>query len=239
METKARISLAIIEDHPIFRQGIEDVLRLERDFEVVGRASTGEEGLALIRAFRPQLALTDLSLPDLDGVKLVKQVVWERFRTRVVILSAYDDPGQMLQAFCSGVWGYFIKDIQPTELVARLRWVAQGYYVVGDRTLTPAEFKRWLIEYSEIEGKSRQELTAISLPSPREMEVLSHLLLGRSNKQIAVAMGISPQTVKNHLASLFRKLGVKDRTQAVVYALQLGWVSAQSLKVNKNLEGLL
>ncbi|MCX8061287.1 MAG: response regulator transcription factor [Anaerolineales bacterium] len=230
-----RISLVIIDDHPLFRQGLEDVFRLENDLEIVGVASTGQEGLSLIKKLRPHIGITDVNLPDLSGLIIVKEVAKARLGTKMVLLTAYDDLAQKLGAFQMGARGYITKDVQPFDLVEQIRAVAKGYYIISDKILTHREFIEWLALQTNsynIEDKPN-EVTVVSSLSPREMEVLNHLSQGQSNKEIARQMGISHQTVKNHLASLFRKLGVEDRTQAVVFALQHGLVRMHPLETKE------
>jgi len=225
-QNQKKVSIVIIDDHPLFRQGVEDVLRLEVDFEIVGRASSGLEGLSLIRMLRPQIGTTDVNLPDLNGLMVVRHVTQEHLPTRMILLTAYDDMTQKILAFLSGAWGYCTKDIQPIDFVNKIRVVLNGFYIFSDEILTLEELRRWLAWQTKGEDQNEitENLAQISPLSPREMEVLSWLTLGQSNKEIAHQMGISHQTVKNHLASLFRKLGVDDRTQAVLYALQMGWI---------------
>lgn len=225
-KNQKKISIVIIDDHPLFRQGVEDILRLEEDFEIVGRASSGQEGLSLIRQLRPHIGVTDVNLPDLNGLMVVRHVFQEHLPTRMILLTAYDDLAQRVLAFLSGAWGYCTKDIHPIEFVRKIRVVLSGFYIFSDEILAPEELRRWLAWQTRGEDQNnRAENPAqISPLSPREMQVLSLLTLGQSNKEIALQMGISHQTVKNHLASLFRKLGVDDRTQAVLYALKMGWI---------------
>ncbi len=231
MQDQQKTSLIIIDDHPLFRQGVIDVLRLEADFDVIADASNGEDGLALIRKHHPHIAITDVNLPDRNGLMVVEQVVQEGFSTRMILLTAYDDAEQKLNAFHLGAWGYCTKDIQPSDLVERIRAVVKGHYIVSDEIVSEEEFREWLAQQTGC-GHQNEKMSRLlaNLPlSPREMEVLSYLSLGQSNKEIAHHLGISHQTVKNHLASLFRKLGVEDRTQAVIYALQHGWVQMDSV----------
>ncbi len=223
VQNKQKTSFVIIDDHPFFRQGLEDVLRLEEDFEIIGRASSGQEGLSLIRKLRPQIGITDVNLPDLNGLMVVRNVTHEHLPTRMILLTAYDDLSQKVLAFLSGAWGYCTKDIQPIDFVERIRAVIRGFYIFSDEILSPEELRHWLA-WQTNGADQCESLFQISPLSPREMEVLSLLTQGQSNKEIARSMGISHQTVKNHLASLFRKLGVDDRTQAVLYALQKGWI---------------
>ena len=230
-QNQEKITIVIIDDHPLFRQGVEDILRLEEDFEIVGIASSGQEGLSLIRKLSPQIGVTDVNLPDLNGLMVVRYATQEHLPTRMILLTAYDDMVQKVLAFLSGAWGYCTKDIQPIDFVEKIRVVMSGYYIFSDENLTSEELRNWLAwQTGEDQNQQAENLAQISPLSPREMEVLSLLTLGQSNKEIARQMGISYQTVKNHLASLFRKLGVEDRTQAVLYALRMGWNRMPAVK---------
>ncbi len=235
MQNQHKTSLVIIDDHPLFRQGVEDLLRLEADFEILGIASTGEEGLSLIRHYCPQIGIIDVNLPDLNGLMVVKMVHQEHLATRMILLTAYDDLVQKVYAFQAGAWGYCTKDIQPVDLVDRIRAVAKGYYVITDQVLNKEQLENWL-DFQMNGNKSSETGESTGLFSPlsmREMQVLTYLTQGQTNKEIACQLGISPQTVKNHLASLFRKLGVEDRTQAVLVALQRGWIRMQTVETKE------
>ncbi|GAB4472136.1 MAG: response regulator transcription factor [Anaerolineales bacterium] len=234
-QEQRKISLVIIDDHPLFRQGVEDVLRLEADFEIVGRASSGEEGLSLIRELHPLIGIIDFNLPDIDGILVVKIVEQEHLPTRMVLLTAYDDPAQLFYALRCGAWGYCTKDIQPSELVKWIRAVSRGYTVVSNQIIPRQELGQWLKSQTPEQLWSKDVVgpEVLLLLSPREMEVLSYLSQGKSNKEIAHHLGISHQTVKNHITSLFRKIGVEDRTQAVLYAIQRGWIRMQTLETKK------
>lgn len=220
-----KITIIIVDDHPLFRQGVADALSLEPDIEVIAQGTNGEEGLRLIRDLRPMVAVIDVNLPGLNGQQVTRQVVLENLDTRVLLLTAYDDVEQKIHAIRVGASAYSTKDVQPEELVKIIRILAEGKFVIGEEVLDRPGMDRWLA--AQIEGSERaysdpgepfQPLTS------REMEVLSHVTRGMSNKEIAAVLGISHQTVKNHVTAILRKLGVDDRTQAAVYALRRGWV---------------
>lgn len=219
------ISIIIIDDHPIFRQGVVDSFSLEPDLNIIGQASDGVEGLRLIRELGPQVAVVDVNLPGLNGQQVVRQVIADKLPTRVILLTAYGDAEQIMHAMRGGAAAFCTKDVEPEYLVEVVRQVVQGKFIVERQVLDPVILERWLDEQMEGVQRPYADPGEPYYPlSGREMEVLSNVTKGMSNKEIARSMGISHQTVKNHVTSILRKLGVEDRTQAAIYALQRGWV---------------
>jgi DNA-binding NarL/FixJ family response regulator len=219
------ISLVIVDDHPLFRQGIVDTLSLESDLRVIGQSAHGELGLEMIRSLVPDVAIVDVNLPGMNGQQITHELCADKVRTRIVLLTAYDDIEQILHAAIAGAAAYCSKDIQPEDLLAVIRSVVSGLYVMNNQVMPPDEFKSWLANQVETSRRSYSEPGSPFHPlSEREMEVLNCVVDGMSNKEIAVVLGISHQTVKNHITSILRKFNVEDRTQAVVYALKRGWV---------------
>jgi len=221
-----RIRILVVDDHPLFRQGLRDVLQSEDDIEVVGEASNGQEAIDLTHALQPDALILDINLPGSNGLQVTRQLRAEHCTSAVVMLTAYDDAEQVLHAFRAGGSAYCPKDITPHKLVQILRQVVQGHYVVGDHIFDQEGLQGWLDTSVEKAGRSYVDDSreAFSPLSPREMEILQYVTRGLSNKEIAVSLGISHQTVKNHMTAILHKLGVEDRTQAAVYALRRGWV---------------
>jgi two-component system response regulator DegU len=222
------IRIVVVDDHPLFRQGVIDTISLEPDFVVTGEATNGDEALDVIRSLKPDVAIVDVNLPGLNGQQVVQHLVNEKSPTRIMLLTAYDDAEQKLHAMKVGAAGYCVKDVQPEVLAQNVRQIIKGKFVIGDEIFDAEELENWLRPDSDTEASFYGEFSEAYEPlSKREMEVLGQLTKGMSNKEIANALGISHQTVKNHVTSILRKLNVEDRTQATLYALKRGWVRLQ------------
>jgi DNA-binding NarL/FixJ family response regulator len=221
----AKISLVVVDDHPIFRQGVVDAFSLEKDLNVVAQAASGDEALSIIKELRPQVAVVDVNLPGLNGQQLTRSLKNEKIATRIVLLTAYDDSSQVIHAMAAGAAAYCVKDIDPQKLVEIVRAVSQGNYWVANNVFDQPGLQRWLGERTEVSSRAYSDPGDPFEPlSTREMEVLECVTRGMSNKEIANSLEISHQTVKNHVTAILRKLNVEDRTQAAVYALRRGWV---------------
>jgi two-component system response regulator DegU len=219
------ITVIIVDDHPLFRQGVADTLSLEPNLRVVGLASSGEEGMDLIREIRPDIAILDVNLPGINGQQVTRQVIAEKLPTRILLLTAYDDSEQKIHAMRAGAAAYCTKDVRPEKLVEIIQSVLDGIYVIDDQQVNELGLERWLEAQTEGAMRMYSDPGEPFQPlSKREMEVLSFVTRGLSNKEIAASLGISHQTVKNHVTAILRKLGVEDRTQAAIYALRRGWV---------------
>jgi len=225
-----RIRILVVDDHPLFRQGLRDVLRSEDDIDVVGEAANGEEAIAMTQALTPDAVILDINLPDQNGLQVTRQLKALHSSAAVVLLTAYDDSEQILHAFRAGGSAYCPKDVTPAQLVQILRQVVQGHFVVGDQLFDQEGLQNWLERNVEKAGRTHVAETreTFSPLSPREMEILQQVTRGLSNKEIAASLGISHQTVKNHMTAILNKLNVEDRTQAAVFALRRGWVRLQN-----------
>jgi len=221
-----RIKVMIVDDHPVFRQGLWNVLAAHEDLCIVGEATDGPEAIERTQELLPDVVLMDINLPTLNGLQATRKLKALCPEVNVIMLTAYDDEEQVYHAIRAGASAYYAKDVSPERLVDVIRHVSQGQYVVGETLLDEDGLGDWLLEeFRRFGGGVFEEDEQFFAPlSPREMEILELVIRGMSNREIAYHLGISHQTVKNHMTSILSKLGVADRTQAAVYALRHGWV---------------
>jgi DNA-binding NarL/FixJ family response regulator len=203
------IRLLVVDDHAVVRAGLERLLANYDDVELVGTAADGEEAVARSVELGPDVVLMDLALPVLDGIEATRRIVAARPETQVVVLTSFSDRVGILGALDAGAVGYLLKDADPEELMRGIRAAARG-----ESPLAPKAAKTVLA--ARIEQRPAEELTE------RERTVLALIAAGLPNKQIARRLGISEKTVKGHVTSVFRRIGVDDRTQAALWAKQHG-----------------
>ncbi len=226
------IRIMIVDDHPVFRQGVRDILETETGFEVVGEAADGQVALQLSRDLAPDVVIMDINLPTMNGLQVTRRIKGEQREIKVIMLTGYDNVEQIFHAIRAGASAYCAKDIMPDDLVKTIRTAFDGFYVVDDDILTESGVTSWLEEeLAKLAGSLGTDMDDVFMPlSPREMEILKLVTKGLNNKEIAYQLGISHQTVKNHMTSILRKLDVGDRTQAAVYALGRGWVRLEDAR---------
>lgn len=225
------IRILIVDDHPFFRQGLRDVLETDSSLVVVGEAADGDVAIEKANQLEPDIILMDINLPTKNGLQVTRQIANDLRETRVIAITGYDDAQQIFHAFRAGAFAYCPKDIMPEKLIDIVHKVHEGFFVVGDNKMTYDQLVGW---FEEQVGKSIDTAgDEMFVPlSPREMEILELVTHGMSNKEIAFKLGISHQTVKNHMTAILRKLRVDDRTQAAVYALRNGWVRLPTVRSN-------
>lgn len=202
------IRIVIADDHPIFRAGVQGLLMGQEDFQIVGEAANGMEAVAVVRHALPDVLLVDLQMPELDGVGAIKQIRTLAPNTRILVLTTYDSDGDILRAVEAGATGYLLKDTPREELFKAIRATARG-----ESVLSPSVASKLV---GRARGPTERALSA------RELEVLTLVARGISNKIIGKDLRISEATVKTHLLHIFAKLGVDDRTAAATAAIERG-----------------
>jgi NarL family two-component system response regulator LiaR len=212
------IRVLIADDHAVVRQGLRTFLDLQADIDVVGEAADGEEAVAAAREHAPDVILLDLAMPVLDGIGALRLLRDAAPASRVIVLTSFGEDERLFTALRAGATGYLLKDVEPAELVRAIRTAH-----AGQSSLSPAVAARVIEELA-----SGGQRGAVDELTPRELEVLCLIARGRSNKRIALELGVAEKTVKTHVSHVLAKLGLSDRTQAALFAVREGIVSQGS-----------
>lgn len=209
-----KIKILIADDHHVVRKGLVFFLQTQPDLEIVGEASNGEEALKLATSLQPHIVLMDLSMPVLDGIEATKELKKQAPHIQVMILTSFSDQDHVIPALEAGASGYQLKESDPDELVAAIRKLMNG-----ENQLHPKVTTHLLTRLTK---SSEKKVNFIDHLTKREKDVLKEIAKGKSNKEIGVALHITEKTVKTHVSNILSKLGVQDRTQAALYAVQHG-----------------
>lgn len=214
------IRVLLVDDQPLFREGVHTLLSLQPDLEVVGEAGNGEEALRLAARLRPNVILMDLQMPVLDGVEATRRLRLTQPDCRVIALTTFDDDEYVFEGLRAGAIGYLLKDTPSVKLLEAIRAAARG-----ESFLQPSIAAKVVAEFSRLADQAPARPQPLAEPlSEREHDILRLVVTGASNKEIAAALVITEGTVKNHLTNILAKLGVRDRTQAALKAKELGLV---------------
>ena len=217
MSTKPSIRVLLVDDHPLFRKGIASLLSAEPGFEVLGEASDGQEAIEKARDLMPDVILMDISMPGVNGLEATQRIKQEIPYVRIVILTVSDEDQNLFEAIKSGAQGYLLKKIEPQTLFQTLRGVLEG-----EAPLSRVMATKLLAEFARQRRAASEPRTPTATLTEREKEVLGLLAAGKTNKEIAGALGIAENTVKNHLKNILEKLHLENRVQAATFALREG-----------------
>lgn len=214
-----RLGVVIAEDETFTREALATLLTLEGDIDVVGTAPDGRAALSVVRAQHPDVLLTDIGMPQMDGIQLTETVRREMPSVGVVILTIYNDDERVFNAIKAGARGYALKDSPPEETIAAVRAVGRG-----EALLHPSLIGRVLSEFGRIAAQRAADNAVFAELTDREREVLTEIGKGKRNREIADTLFISEKTVKNHISSIFFKLEVNSRAEAALLAARQGLV---------------
>ncbi|MBE3557853.1 MAG: response regulator transcription factor [Ktedonobacteraceae bacterium] len=222
-----KIRVIIIDEQPLFREGIRATLQRTEDCEVVGESTDAIDALEIARVNTPDVALIDAGLTTSDPLEIARQARHIVPGMAIIMLTPSEDEERLFQSIKVGAAAYYTRNITPRELVEAVRKVSHGEYLINDDVLAkPQIATRVLQSFRErlVEEDDNGPKDIYSPLSSREVEILDYIARGNSNKEIAKSLKISDQTVKNHITSILKKLSVSDRTAAVVHALRHGWI---------------
>lgn len=206
----SRCRVLLVDDHPLFRRGVMQLIAAQPDFEVVGEAASGEEGVALTHRLNPDIVLLDVDMRGMGGLQALKQIKESGADTQVIMLSVSDAEMNLVTAVRSGADGYLLKDAEPEEMLEKLRQAARGEVIFTDSLMA------MLVDAMRSGTPAPSTDEALT---ERERQILQLIAAGKSNKHIARELGISDGTVKVHVKNLLRKLHLRSRLEAAVWAL--------------------
>jgi len=214
------IKILLVDDQPLFREGLRTLLSVQADFEVVGEAGNGEEAIRLARSLLPSVVLMDLQMPVLDGVAATRRLRAEQPVCRIIVLTTFDDDEMVFDGLRAGAVGYLLKDAPSEKLAEAIRVAARG-----ETFLQPSVAAKVVAEFARLSRKTAviQDPLIESL-SERELEILRLIAQGASNREIAGALFLAEGTIKNHVTNILGKLEVRDRTQAALKAKDNGLI---------------
>ena len=214
------IAVVVADDQGMVRSGLRSLLEQASDIEVVGEAADGQEALSAVRRLRPDVALMDIRMPNLDGLAATRTLVGEATPSRILVLTTYDLDEYVFEALRAGASGFMLKDAPAEELVGAIRVLA-----AGEALLAPAVTRRVIEAFARIPGPSAAHADALAELTSREVDVLRLLARGLSNAEIARELVVSDATVKTHVSHVLMKLGLRDRIQAVIFAYESGLIA--------------
>jgi two-component system nitrate/nitrite response regulator NarL len=215
------LNILLVDDHTLFREGLEGLLS-RRNINILAAVGSGQEGLRLAAELKPDVVLLDMRMPEMDGIDVLRQLRKSGFRNPVAMLTTSSDERDLVESLRSGAQGYLLKDMEPDQLVVALRDIVAG------KTVVAPDLSHVLARVVQGDSINPSQESPFAKLTPREIEILALLAEGQSNKVIARNLGISDGTVKLHVKSILRKLGVHSRVEAAVIAVEQGMRSART-----------
>ncbi|HEV3478513.1 MAG TPA: response regulator transcription factor [Gaiellaceae bacterium] len=222
--TDRRVRVLLVDDDDLMRAGLRSVLASDESIEVAGEAADGRDALDRIRELRPDVALMDIRMPDMDGISATREVLAAEPEVKVVVLTTFEDDDYIFDALSAGASGFLLKRTKPEELIAAIHTVADG-----DSLLSPSVTRR-VIDRMATQPAAAVSGARLEALTPREREVLELVGRGLSNREIAEAFFIEESTVKTHVKRILMKLGLRDRVQAVILAYETGVIRPGTAK---------
>jgi DNA-binding NarL/FixJ family response regulator len=214
------IAVVVADDQGMVRSGLRSLLEQASDIEVVGEAADGQEALSAVRRLRPDVALMDIRMPNLDGLAATRTLVGEATTSRILVLTTYDLDEYVFEALRAGASGFMLKDAPAEELVGAIKVLA-----AGEALLAPTVTRRVIEAFARLPAPSAAHADALAELTGREVDVLRLLARGLSNAEIARELVVSDATVKTHVSHVLMKLGLRDRIQAVIFAYEGGLIA--------------
>ncbi|QGY39790.1 response regulator [Pseudodesulfovibrio cashew] len=214
------MELMIVDDHPLFREGLKTIVNRNRNYSVVAEAGNGKDGVALARELRPDIMLVDISMPGKNGIQVIRDLRQFLPETRFIIISMHSEADYIVEAFRAGATGYMIKESAAENLIKGLDTVARGEMFLDSALSQEVVFK--LLQAKDDAGESRKD--PYSTLTPREQEVMRMLAEGLTSKEVAAQLFISPKTVENHRTNLMKKLGLHSTVELIRYSARLGLI---------------
>ncbi|WP_419786043.1 response regulator [Pseudodesulfovibrio sp.] len=218
------MDIIIVDDHPLFREGLKAIISRDAQYTVVAEAGNGTEGLRLGRKHMPDIMLVDISMPGKNGIQMIRELKEALPRTRFIIISMHSETDYIVEAFRSGAAGYLIKESAAENLIRGLETVAKGDLFLDSALSQEVVFK--LMQTKP--GSLSDDLEPYSTLTAREQEVMRHLAEGLSTKDVAGKLFISPKTVENHRTNLMKKLGLQSTVELIRYAARLGLIDLET-----------
>lgn len=227
MNTRKPISIALIDDHKLFREGVKRILEYESDFKIVAEGDDGSMAVDIVKEHKPDIVLMDINMPNMNGIEATKNLIKKYPKTKIIILSIHDDESYVTHTLKTGAQGYLLKEMDADSLIEAIKVVYDG-----GSYLHPKITHNLVNEYRRLSSEPTSNPISDSIEyrkplhvlTKRECEVLQLMSQGQSNRTISESLYISEKTVKNHVSNILQKMSAADRTQAVIAAIKQGWV---------------